>query len=76
MKIEVLGTGCARCAALTAGVQAAISKLGLKVEVAKVTDINEIVAHGVMVTPALVVDGQVKASGRVPTPEEIEQMLT
>lgn len=75
MKIEVLGTGCARCDALTAGVQAAISKLGLAAEVIKVTDINEIVAHGVMVTPALVVDDKVKVSGRVPTPEEIERML-
>ena len=75
MKIEVLGTGCARCDALAAGVQAAVTKLELAAEVTKVTDINEIVAHGVMVTPALLVDGQVKVSGRVPTPEEIEQIL-
>ena len=76
MKIEVLGTGCARCDALSAGVQAAVTKLGLSAEITKVTDINEIVAHGVMVTPALVVDGEVKVSGRVPPPEEIERMLT
>ena len=76
MKIEVLGPGCPRCTALAAGVQAAVIKLGLDAEIAKVTDINEITSRGVMMTPALVVDGQVKASGRVPSPEEIQKMLS
>ena len=76
MKIEVLGPGCPRCNALAAGVQAALRKMGLDAEVTKVTDINAITSRGVMVTPALVVDGQVKASGRVPSPEEIQEMLS
>ena len=76
MRIEILGTGCPRCNALAAGVQAAVTKLGLDAEIAKVTDINEITSRGVMMTPALVVDGQVKASGRVPSPEEIQKMLS
>jgi len=76
MKIEVLGAGCPRCDALAAGVQAAVMKLGLDAEITKITDINEITSRGVMVTPALIVDGQVKASGRVPSPEEIQGMLS
>ena len=76
MKIEVLGPGCARCAALAAGVQAAVTEAGLDAEVTKITDINEITSRGVMLTPALVVDGQVKVSGRVPTPEELREMLS
>ncbi|MCK4660317.1 MAG: TM0996/MTH895 family glutaredoxin-like protein [Phycisphaerae bacterium] len=75
MKIEVLGTGCPRCNALVAGVQAVVTKLGLEAEITKVTDINEIASRGVMMTPALVVDSQVKASGRILSPEEIEKML-
>ena len=76
MKIEVLGPGCPRCTALAASAQAAVTKMGLDAEIAKVTDINEITSRGVMVTPALVVDGQVRASGRVPSPEEIQEMLS
>ena len=76
MKIEVLGPGCPRCNALAASVQAAVTKIGLDAEVTKVTDIVDITSRGVMMTPALVVDGEVKASGRVPSPEEIEAMLS
>lgn len=76
MKIEVLGPGCPRCNALAASAAAAVTKLGLDAEITKVTDINEITSRGVMATPALVVDGQVKASGRVPSPEEIQEMLS
>lgn len=76
MKIEVLGPGCPRCKALAANTAAAVMKLGLDAEVTKVTDINEITSRGVMLTPALVVDGEVKASGRVPSPEEIQKMLS
>ena len=76
MKIEVLGPGCPRCTALAASAAAAVTKLGLDAEVTKVTDINEITSRGVMVPPALVVDGEIKASGRVPSPEEIEEMLS
>ncbi len=76
MKIEVLGPGCPRCTALAASVQAAVAKLGLDAEVTKVTDINEITSRGVMLTPALVVDGEVKASGRALSPQEIQEMLS
>jgi len=76
MKIEVLGPGCPRCNALAAGVQEAVARLALDADVAKVTDINEITARGVMLTPALVVDGEVKCSGRVPSPDEIQEMLS
>ena len=76
MKVEVLGPGCPRCTALAASVQAAVTKMGLDAEVTKITDIGEITSRGVMATPALVVDGQVKASGRVPSPKEIEDLLS
>ena len=76
MKIEILGPGCPKCKALAAGAAAAVMKLGLDAEVTKVTDINEITSRGVMLPPALVVDGEVKASGRVPSPEEIQEMLS
>ncbi len=76
MKIEVLGPGCSRCNALADSVQTAVSNLGLDAEVTKVTDINEITSRGVMATPALVVDGQVKASGRVPSADELREMLS
>ena len=75
MKIEVLGTGCAKCEALAANATAAVEKLGIDAEVAKVKDIMEITARGVMMTPALVVDGQVKVCGKVPSVDEIEKML-
>lgn len=75
MKIEILGTGCPKCNMLTENARAAATKLGVDAEIAKVTDIMEITRRGVMMTPALVVDGQVRTSGRVPSVEEIERML-
>lgn len=76
MKIEVLGPGCSRCDSLAADVKAAVTKMGLDAEVTKVTDIMEITSRGVMMTPALVIDGLVETSGRVPSPEEIEDILS
>jgi small redox-active disulfide protein 2 len=76
MKIEVLGPGCARCNTLVAAAKAAVTKLGLDAEVTKVTDINEITSRGVMVTPALAVDGEIKSSGKVLSPEEIQELLS
>ncbi len=76
MKIEVLGPGCPRCNTLVENATVAVANLGVKAEVVKVTDINEITARGVMMTPALVIDGVVKASGRVLSPEEIQGMLS
>ena len=75
-KVHVLGPGCAKCVKLAENTQAAIALLGLEYEIAKVTDIAEIMRFGVMATPALVVDGQVKAMGRVPSIEEIKAMLS
>ncbi|UCE49090.1 MAG: TM0996/MTH895 family glutaredoxin-like protein [Phycisphaerales bacterium] len=74
-KIQVLGPGCPKCRQLAENAQAAIDRQELDFEVEKVTDINEIMKFGVMITPALVVDGQVKAVGKVPSPDEIKQML-
>ncbi len=75
MKIEILGTGCPKCNLLTENAKAAAAKLGIDAEFAKVTDIMQITERGVMMTPALVVDGQVKSAGKVPTVEEIEKLL-
>jgi len=75
-KIKILGTGCPKCKALTENVEAAAKNLRIEYEIEKVTDINEITKFGVMMTPALVVDGEVKVVGKVPTPAEIAKMLT
>lgn len=75
MKIQILGTGCPKCKKLTENAQAAIAELGLECDVEKVTDVNEIMKFGVMMTPALAVDGQVKIVGKVPSPDEIKKML-
>lgn len=65
MRIEVLGTGCPKCRKLTENVTRAAQELGIECEIEKVTELAEIVAHGVMMTPALVVDGRVEAVGSV-----------
>ena len=74
--IQVLGTGCPKCEKLTENVQAAVDALGGDHEIEKVTDVNEIMKFGVMLTPALAVDGEVKVSGRVAKVEEIKDMLS
>ncbi len=71
MEIKVLGTGCARCKKLFAEAQQAVERSGQAVSVVKVEDIQAIMAHGVRQTPALVIDGQVRSTGRVPGAEEI-----
>jgi small redox-active disulfide protein 2 len=75
MKIQILGTGCAKCNALTMAAEQAARALGLQYELEKVTDLNQIMSFGVMTTPALVVDGQVKVAGQVPSVEQIKTML-
>lgn len=75
MKLQILGTGCARCNALTMATEQAAQSLGLPYELEKVTDLNRIISFGVMITPALVVDGKVKVSGKVPSVEEIKKWL-
>ncbi|GAB4143296.1 MAG: thioredoxin family protein [Planctomycetota bacterium] len=74
-KILILGTGCAKCKQLTELTKQVVERMGLPCEVEKVTDILRFADFGVMSTPALVVDGQVKAAGRVPTAAEIEKWL-
>ncbi len=75
MKILVLGSGCQNCRKLEANVRQACEALGLKAEISKVQDYGEIASYGVMRTPALVVDEEVKVSGRVPDVEEIKRIL-
>ena len=75
MKIQVLGTGCPKCKKLAELADAAAKEMGIEYELEKVTDINDIMAFGVMMTPALAVDGQVKVSGKVPSMDEIKSYL-
>ncbi|RPJ31331.1 MAG: thioredoxin family protein [Planctomycetaceae bacterium] len=75
MEIKVLGPGCANCVKLEKVVKEAVADLGLDAQVVKVSEIKDIMSYGVMSTPALVVDGQVKVSGRVPGKDEIKKML-
>ena len=74
--IQVLGTGCPKCKKLAENAEAAAKALGIEYQLEKVTDLGEIMKFGVMMTPALVVDGQVKATGKVPNADEIRKMLT
>lgn len=75
-KIEVLGTGCAKCSRLFANAEQAVKDLKITAEVIKVSDIDAIVDRGVMMTPALFINGEVRAEGRVPDVDEIKRMLT
>jgi small redox-active disulfide protein 2 len=76
MKIQILGSGCAKCRALTSVAEQAANDLGLQYEVEKVTDVARYADFGVMFTPALVVDGVVKASGKVPSLDETKKLLS
>jgi len=71
MKIEVLGTGCAKCNELETKVKEAVARSGRFVQIEKVTDLQKIMGYGVMSTPGLVIDGKVVSTGRVPSPEEL-----
>jgi small redox-active disulfide protein 2 len=75
-KIQILGTGCPKCKALAENADAAIKDLGGEYDIEKVTQINEIMKFGVMMTPALAIDGEVKAVGKVLSPDEIKKMLS
>ncbi|MDF7807484.1 thioredoxin family protein [Pontiellaceae bacterium B12219] len=75
MKIQVLGTGCPKCKKTAEAAEAAVKELGIEVEIEKVTDLNEIMKFGVMLTPALAVDGEVKVVGKVPSVDDIKKML-
>jgi small redox-active disulfide protein 2 len=75
MKIEVLGTGCPKCDLLERTTREVADRLGLEYTLDHVKDIGKITSYGVMMTPALVIDGQVKVSGSVPSADKLEQML-
>jgi small redox-active disulfide protein 2 len=76
MKIEILGTGCPKCKQLTANVEMAVKELDLQAEIAKVTEIDKIIGYGVMITPALVVNGAVASAGKLLNKDEIKKILT
>lgn len=75
MKIQVLGTGCPKCKQLAENADAAAKELGVEYELEKVTDINDIMGFGIMMTPGLAIDGEVRMSGKVATVEEIKEWL-
>ncbi len=75
MKIEILGSGCPKCKQLEANAKKAVEGAKKKADVVKVTDINEIINRGVMATPAIVIDGKLKAYGRISEVEEIKKWL-
>ena len=74
-KIQILGTGCPKCKKLAENAESAARSSGIEYEIEKVTDINGIMQFGVMMTPALAIDGEVKITGKVASPEEIERMI-
>lgn len=75
-KIQILGTGCPKCQKLAEAADAAAKKKGLDYALEKVTSIEDITSFGVMMTPALAVDGEVKASGRIPSADELDKFLS
>ena len=75
MKIEILGTGCARCEKLEELVRQVVKETGVEAEVVKEKDIKKIMAYGVMSTPGLVIDGKVKSAGKMPTADDIKKMI-
>ena len=76
MKIQILGTGCAKCKTLAANVEKAVQEMGLHSEIEKVTEIKDIMKFQLLATPGLVINGKVRAAGRVPSPDEIKQLLS
>ena len=75
MDIKILGTGCAKCRKVYENAKKAIEELGVDSDVEKVEDIDKIISFGVMMTPAVVINGEVKASGRIPSTEEIKKCV-
>jgi small redox-active disulfide protein 2 len=75
MKIEILGTGCPKCKKLIQNAEEAVREMNIDAEILKVTNIDEIMNYGVMMTPALAIDGEVKAAGKVVGKEEIKGIL-
>jgi len=75
MKVQILGTGCPKCKKVAEVAEKAVAELGVDAEVVKVTDINEIMNFGVMMTPALAIDGDVKVSGKVPSLDDVKEWI-
>jgi small redox-active disulfide protein 2 len=74
-KIQILGTGCPKCKKLAEHAEAAARELGIEYQLVKVTDINEIMSFGIMMTPGLAIDGEVKSAGKVTSVKDIKAML-
>lgn len=74
--LQILGTGCPKCEKLKQHAEQAVGQLGINAQIEKITDINQITSMGVMMTPALAVDGKVKVVGKVPSVEDIKGMLS
>ena len=74
--VQILGTGCAKCENLKHNAEEAVQRSGIEATVEKITDINVITGFGVMMTPALAINGEVKSVGKVPSPEEIAKLLS
>jgi len=74
-RIQILGTGCAKCKALAENARKAVDEAGVEAEIEKVEDIREIMKFNILMTPGLAIDGEVKAAGRVLSPEEIKRLL-
>ncbi len=75
MKVQILGTGCPKCKKVAENAEKAVEISGADAEVVKVENINDIMDFGVMMTPALAIDGDVKVSGKVPSPEQISEWI-
>jgi len=74
-KLQILGTGCPKCIQLAENAEIAVRELGIQCEIAKVTKIEEIIGFGVLMTPAIAVDGKVKSCGKLLSPEDIKKLL-
>jgi small redox-active disulfide protein 2 len=74
-RLQILGTGCPKCIKLAENVKAAADEVGIEYELIKVTDINEIMKFGVMMTPALAIDGKVRAMGKVMSIRELKEII-
>ena len=75
MKIEILGTGCAKCQQLEELVRSLVAESGVEADISKVQDISKILSYGVLTTPGLVINGDVKAAGKIPSAEQIKSWL-
>ena len=75
MKIEILGMGCAKCKQLMANAEKAVKAVGVQAEVVKVEDMNQIVGYGIMTTPAIAIDGEVKSAGKILSADDIKKLI-